>query len=204
MAARPTTTIGLVLWLAVAPIAKFFTLLVGLFRCHSPDSPPADFDTSPIWSRLHTETVAADAEGAAATHPRDAREEAARKLISNHVACVLDMTNPTPTTQTHLERLPISARADADAALSEVARRLLGTRVDGEPLEPGTSLAADTWARAVRVLEERLQTRPFAAPRYDHHGRRPPDMTSAAGEALQAVLHEVGGLAASKKAALAI
>ena len=49
---------------------------------------------------------------------------------------------------------------------------------------------------------QRLQTTFCASPRYDHHGRRAPDMSTGAGEALQAVLQEVGGLAASKKAAL--
>ena len=76
-----------------------------------------------------------DADGAARLHAASARDEAARKLASNHERVLLDLTNPSaelnidgkPLTQRlTLRRVPAAHREYADGFLIEVTRRLLG------------------------------------------------------------------------------
>ena len=64
-----------------------------------------------------------EAEGVAQEHARVAREEAARKLITNHVAVVRDVTNPAPKTQPQLTRLSEAAAPYVDQMLREVPRQ---------------------------------------------------------------------------------
>ena len=64
-----------------------------------------------------------EADGAAAAHSHAAREEAARKLITNHAAVVRDVTNPAPKTQPQLTRLSEAAAPYVDQMLREVPRQ---------------------------------------------------------------------------------
>ena len=56
-------------------------------------------------------------------HALAAREEAARKLITNHAAVVRDVTNPAPKTQPQLTRLDEAAAPYVDQMLREVPRQ---------------------------------------------------------------------------------
>jgi len=147
---------------------------------------------SPLWSQLrlslkHNDRVV---EGAAAAHSDAAREEAASKLLANHLTCVLDMTNPYPRSQLHLARLPMTGQTEADKALCEVTRRLIGSTADGlsVAVAPITREAAEYWVRALHYLAGRLQVSRAELP------ERARDMSPEAGAALQAVLHEVATL----------
>ena len=161
-------------------------------------------DEEAAWKQLSTEVHDAErkdslASGAAAQHSHAARDEAVRKLLSNHRRCVLDMTNPYARSQAHLARLPLDAQADADAALLEVARRLAGrpfgaasADLEGAPSGPTSAAAAKAWAHALDYLEKRLQV--ASMPQIGAFAERPPDMSAEAGAALSAVLREVGSL----------
>ena len=91
--------------------------------------PPALEETSPRWEALRQVLDGAagmpseEAEGVAQEHARVAREEAARKLITNHVAVVRDVTNPAPKTQPQLTRLSEAAAPYVDQMLREVPRQ---------------------------------------------------------------------------------
>lgn len=135
--------------------------------------------------------------GAAALHHRAARDEAARKLITNHVAVLNDVTNPNPLTQGHLKRVPRSLARYVDQALRETARRLLGRRphipeavlldiFNEERLDPLNEDQVVAWRETSEYLHERIHAVPEDAP------NRKPDMSLAAAAAMQAVLHEVG------------
>jgi len=138
-------------------------------------------------SQKHDDRVV---EGAAAAHSAAAREEAAGKLLANHLTCVLDMTNPYPRSQLHLARLPVSGQVDADDALCEVARRLIGTSADTptSAMAPTTREAAENWVRALNYIKERLQVSRAELRERDR------DMSPEAGAALRAVLNEVANL----------
>ena len=136
------------------------------------------------------------ADGAAAQHSHDAREEAARKLITNHEAVVRDVTNPNPKSQRQLQRVTEAAAPYVDQMLREVARRLLGRRPAlqelEETLDPSVLPAqVEAWAVTARYLRARTQATP------DHQPGRKPDMGEGAAAALRAVLEEVGGVASS-------
>ena len=170
----------------------------------------------PPWGRLAqllADAEAAAAEGvglsvvgAASGHPSVAREEAARKLISNHHRVLADITNAFPLTQYDLERLPVAARHYADQALRETARRLVGFRVideadDGLPTsaQPSTPAQAAAWKGACAYLDGRIQ-----AAREECPGRSP-DMSEGAAAAMRSVLREVGvGLTAGAGRGVAV
>ena len=126
------------------------------------------------------------ADGAAAQHSHDAREEAARKLITNHEAVVRDVTNASPMTQPQLQRVTEAAAPYVDQALREAARRLLGRRPGAQQLQQGVE--AETALLTARYLHNRIQSMAEEKP-----GRHP-DMSTAASAALRAVLAEVGGI----------
>ena len=160
--------------------------------------------SAPHWAMLHKalEDTGAEcdsiAEGAAGGFEQVARDEAARKLISNHVNLLKDVANPSyslnidgkPLTQVDLERVDTGCAIYADQALREVARRLLGQRPGLQDLEMrlDTSNAAQvaTWAATTRYLHGRIQAHP------DEKPGRTPDMSPAAAAAMRAVLQEVG------------
>ena len=91
--------------------------------------PPALEETSPRWEALRQVLDGAagkpseEAEGVAQEHALVAREEAARKLITNHAAVVRDVTNPAPKTQPQLTRLSEAAAPYVDQMLREVPRQ---------------------------------------------------------------------------------
>ena len=133
--------------------------------------------------------------GEAAAFSVALRDEAARKLISNHVNVVKDVCNPSAVqnihqskmlTQLELKRLPVASMAHVDGFLREVARRLLGGPVELEvrPAQDDESQAT-AWMQAAAYLAQRLQTSSEQAP-----GRNA-DMGPAAGAAMTAVMMEI-------------
>ena len=103
---------------------------------------------APHWMMLHQLLEGGggeQADGAASSFSPAAREEAARKLISNHVNVLRDVCNPspshniigTPLTQTELTRVGAAHVVHVDEALRETARRLLGRRPGAEQLKQG-------------------------------------------------------------------
>ena len=142
-------------------------------------------------------SVTSEAEGAAAGHAHAAREAAARKLIGNHENVLRDVCNPSSAlniegkalTQRELQRVDVGSAMYADAALWEVARRLLGKRpgLDGHARVDGRNAAeCDAWAAAARYLDGRIQSTD------DEKPGRTPDLPPAAAAAMRAVLAEVG------------
>ena len=141
------------------------------------------------------------ANGAAAAHAHAAREEAARKLISNHSNVVRDCANPSSDlniigiklTQLELERVPSRFAVFVDQFLREVVRRLLGRRPGSheleERLDSSVPQQAQAWVQAAKYLDGRLQSTPEQKP------GRTPDLGVAAAVAMRAVMAEVGGSA---------
>ena len=137
------------------------------------------------------------ADGAAATHSMTARMEAAGRLLNNFALVLKDVTNPspstnvfgTPLTQRELSRVSPEHTPYADAALREVARRLMGSRPGleelRETLERENEAQAVAWAGTARYLSARIQARP------EEKAGRAPDMSEAAAAAMRAVLREV-------------
>jgi len=87
------------------------------------------------WSVLQSLIDGADEDGtptvaehAASQFPDAARTAAAKKIISNHVALLKDVTNPAPSTQVELVRANRTDVGLVDLFLLEAARRLLGRR----------------------------------------------------------------------------
>eukprot|EP00747_Dinoflagellata_sp_TGD_P169175 gnl/TRDRNA2_/TRDRNA2_197454_c0_seq1.p1 gnl/TRDRNA2_/TRDRNA2_197454_c0~~gnl/TRDRNA2_/TRDRNA2_197454_c0_seq1.p1 ORF type:complete len:377 (-),score=83.54 gnl/TRDRNA2_/TRDRNA2_197454_c0_seq1:52-1182(-) len=157
------------------------------------------------WKRTKT---AADigADGIAATHDQQARDEAAQKLIGNHKAVIADLTNPSktmniygyPLTQIHNERVPFESKAHVDQMLREVARRLLGQRDGLKQLEERPNLSnaeqIKAYAGTKAYLQGRLQSKPGQKP-----GRQP-DMSEPAAAAFLAVVEEVATEAEANRA----
>ena len=143
--------------------------------------------------------LASTADGIASAHAHEAREEAARKLITNHENVLKDVTNPSassniigrPLTQRDLGRVNDKGMVPyVDEALREVARRLLGRRPGTEVLEvrcdPTNTAQAAAWGATAAYLDGRIQSVDAEKP-----GRKP-DMSPAAAAAMRAVLNEVG------------
>ena len=146
---------------------------------------------------------AAEGAGAAAAHAPRHREEAARKLITNHHLVLKDVCNPTsndvqygnPLTQLDLQRVPPEHAFYVDECLREVARRLLGerqgSRVLAAHLDAANSAQLSAWIGCATYLEKRIQSHP------DEKPGRTPDMSQLAAEAMRAVLKEVSTAAMS-------
>lgn len=138
-----------------------------------------------------------NADGIAAEHSRGAREEAVRKLITNHRAFLNDICNPSktlnidgkPLTQTELVRVDCSERHQIDWMLREVARRLLGGRKGldecAEKSNGKNPDQAKAWQLAVIYVSGRIQSN-----KYQKAGREP-DMSDYASKAMLAVMQEV-------------
>ena len=138
--------------------------------------------------------VSCMAMGAAGTHSQEAREEAVRKILSNHDRLLIDICNPSTDTNTdgkaltqvQLNRVAPEHAQFVDEGLREVARRLIG---QGEPLPLHSGRAAvEARAACARYLHFRIQSHP------DQKPGRTPDMSPAAATAWKAVLNEVGGM----------
>ena len=159
---------------------------------HAPYMAPCSMSSMARWERLRELLEGGggtSAGGAAASHDAPAREEAARKLISNHVHVLKDVTHTAPCTQTDLVRVDIALAPLVDQALREVARRLLGQRPGSDQLEEtldGTnSEQVSAWRGMAAFLEGRIQ-----AMTAQHPGRQP-DMSEGAAAAMRAVLREI-------------
>ena len=183
----------------------------------------ADGEMDAAWHELSLALergVDATGEGAVpgttgAQHGAEAHEAAARKLIHNHAYVLRDLTNPSRVTningiglsQWNLERVAPEHALDAELALIEIARRLLGlpprprprarppprARASTDEAEVVTDEAEDTvrravWAATARYLAGRIQASPEEMP------GRTPDMSPAAASAMRAVLSELGRL----------
>lgn len=128
----------------------------------------------PQWATLRqvltarTKKMPVLVEGIAESHPREAREEAARKLIVNHAAVLNDVTNPEPLTQTHLKRVPREHACFVDQALREACRRLIGRRTGvseafllnnllEERLDHTNPAQAKAWSMTAEYLERRIR-----------------------------------------------
>lgn len=131
-------------------------------------------------------------QGAASNFSLTARQEAAQKIVGNHVRLIKDVCNPSPglnidgkpLTQRNLSRVDPAMQAYVDQGMREVVRRLMGK---GKPVMFDTSAAAqDARAAAARYLYCRVQGTP------EEKVGRTPDMSSEAKEAFLAVLMEVG------------
>ena len=128
------------------------------------------------------------ANGASADHPLDARLEAARKLVQNHVAIIGDVTNTTPKTQKHLQRLGPQAVSAVDRALRTVAARLLGLPELEACVDRADGFESAAWRATAVYLDARVQSPA------DQCGSREPDMSAYAIAAFRSVLMEVGGI----------
>ena len=133
------------------------------------------------------------AEAALAEHSLAAREEAARKLMSNRERILRDVTNAAPRTQRDLERVAMFDVVHVDQVMREVCRRLLGTRPSTadlqEALDPSAQAQAKVWAKTTKFLDRRLQATPSDCP------GRAADVSDAAAAALRAALREVSAQA---------
>jgi len=171
-------------------------MLTGMMSFLNPMANPlSNGGNQPQWDYLERLLQSAgnvEASGAAALFSPTARQEAASKLISNHLHVLRDVCNSAPGTQTHLRRVPVTSAQFVDEALRETARRLLGNvagseavRIASDPSNPAQQAA---WAATAAYLDGRIQTHEDECP----PGRRKPDMSLEAGKAMRAVLAEVG------------
>jgi hypothetical protein len=140
-------------------------------------------ESAPLWDELQKAL-----DECVVTEESAGRLEAARKLISNHNRVMADMTNPYGLSQGHIKRLPVSALAECDAAMREVARRLIGGDESNAPSRPSS---ADVWFRACEFMNARLQVS------YEESPGRPADMSPEAGAAFRAALSHVASFAQS-------
>lgn len=136
----------------------------------------------------------------AVDHTVQAREEAARALISNHVNVLKDVTNPSKElniignalTQTELKRVSIGSVIYADEALRETARRLLGRRAGLEEPFARVDLSNDAqvvaWCETADYLDGRIHSHTAQKP------GREPDMSPPAAAAMKAVLKEIAAV----------
>jgi len=155
-------------------------------------------------SLLDKSDIGSDPEGGVADFPSAAREEAARKLISNQSMVRIDICNPFHNTSIKgnkltqarsLIRLPYEDSPHVDMFLREVARRLLGRRAGAKRLEvrldPSNPPQARAWVAAARYFSQRIQSTPQQSP------GREPDMGPDAAAALQAVMADLSAMSAA-------
>jgi hypothetical protein len=145
-------------------------------------------------------TRGANATGAAAMHVQMEREAAARKLISNHVRVLHDLTNSTAksidnkalTQPVTLRRVAPEHRPHVDGFLRELARRLLAHPSDALKvrLEASQPQQAAVWVASAAYLDGRIQSTAEQMP-----GRRP-DMSPGAAAAMKGVMAELRSEAA--------
>jgi len=163
----------------------------------------------PHWSMLKhllentTDANAGPLHGEVATHFPAAREEAAAKLIGNHVNVLKDVCNPStdkniigvPLTQLELKRVDFGLSMYVDQALREVARRMLGDRPGIEKLEmkvdPSSPAQAKAWTKACLYLDKRIHSMPEEKP------GRTPDLGPAAAAFMRENLKAVARLASA-------
>jgi len=160
----------------------------------SPYNSPVSMSSMGRWDQLRSlldNGVGSSADGVAGEHDAKAREEAAQKLIANHVHVLKDVTHTAPSTQTNLCRVDIKLAPFVDQALRECARRLVGDRPGSseleEKLEPSNEDQANAWRGMARFVAGRIQAMA------EQHPGRQADMSQAAADAMRAVLCEIAG-----------
>ena len=141
---------------------------------------------------LASNGAAPTAFGELSMHSQTARDEAVRKILSNHHNLLKDVCNPSPTqniigsplTQLELVRVPAEMAPHVDQGLREATRMMLGY---GEPfaLNPSPE-ACEARAAAARYLHFRIQANIGEMP------SRSPDMSPEAKDAMMTALVEVG------------
>ena len=131
---------------------------------------------SPQWAALYTALLAWKSN--LGSGDSTARDEAARALIRNHQIVVRDATNASPRSQLELKRVEPMHAEIADAALREVARRLLGaSAVAIEEQRPTSAQQAAVWVQTAEFVASRIGV--------------PRDMSADAAAAMRAALAEV-------------
>ena len=88
----------------------------------------------------------------------------------------------------------VGQERDVDAALHEVARRLIG-RMPGQReyrVQPSTPTQAAAWAATASYMSARIQSASDEMMHVRGFGERAADMSDAAAAAMRAVLAEVG------------
>ena len=151
------------------------------------------------WERLKSEPMR-DGFGAAAAHAQPAREQIARKLVSNHEIVLKDCCNPTgrvvnaperTLTQRELVRASLYDCKHVDDMLLESACRLMGVSL-GVRLESSPDATQARMAAFQYLAAGRIQTDPNQ--RVDNpSGRRNADMSPGAAAAWLDVLKELAG-----------
>jgi hypothetical protein len=158
----------------------------------------------PSWQKFYDMLVSPDgsdkAEGVAGSHSKEARDEIAQKLITNHGNLLDDICNPSKDqniagnllTQTDLTRVAEGSKPHVDQMLREVARRLLGRRPGlaayAERPDLKDSAKCKAWRTCAIYLAGRVQSKP------EQKQGRKPDMSEAAAAAFLAVVQEVATL----------
>jgi len=132
--------------------------------------------------------------GAAAYHNYQARNEAAHKLMSNHLKVIADIVRADgpPLTQKRLVRLPRKEH-QVDACIYEVTRRLSGGRPDPRDrlLTTKSAAQAGTWVATCEYLSARIHSSAEEMANTPGFKQRKPDMSPGAAAAMKAVLAEV-------------
>ena len=141
--------------------------------------------------------------GAAAYHNYQARNEAAHKLMSNHLKVIADIcrADGPPLTQKGLVRLPRKEH-QVDACIYEVTRRLSGGRPDPRDrlLTTKSAAQAGTWIATCEYLSARIHSSAEEVANTRGFEQRKPDMSPGAAAAMKAVLAEVAADPADEEA----
>ena len=141
--------------------------------------------------------------GAAAYHNYQARNEAAHKLMSNHLKVIADIcrADGPPPTQKGLVRLPRKEH-QVDACIYEVTRRLSGGRPDPRDrlLTTKSAAQAGTWVATCEYLSARIHSSAEEVANTRGFEQRKPDMSPGAAAAMKAVLAEVAADPADEEA----
>ena len=133
----------------------------------------------------------------------DARNEAAQKLMSNHLKIINDIVRADgpPLTQKGLVRLPRKEH-QVDACIYEVTRRLSGGRPDPRDrlLTTKSAAQAGTWVATCEYLSARIHSSAEEVANTRGFEQRKPDMSPGAAAAMKAVLAEVAADPADEEA----
>jgi hypothetical protein len=133
----------------------------------------------------------------------EARNEAAHKLMSNHLKVIADIcrADGPPLTQKGLVRLPRKEH-QVDACIYEVTRRLSGGRPDPRDrlLTTKSAAQAGTWIATCEYLSARIHSSAEEVANTRGFEQRKPDMSPGAAAAMKAVLAEVAADPADEEA----
>eukprot|EP00316_Scyphosphaera_apsteinii_P020111 CAMPEP_0119300274 /NCGR_PEP_ID=MMETSP1333-20130426/2234_1 /TAXON_ID=418940 /ORGANISM="Scyphosphaera apsteinii, Strain RCC1455" /LENGTH=638 /DNA_ID=CAMNT_0007301985 /DNA_START=25 /DNA_END=1941 /DNA_ORIENTATION=- len=166
----------------------------------APEIHAAKLSTAHAWGALRLLGVNL-AEGAAAVHGHEAREEAANSLLGNYEKVLLDVTSSSVTDNIEGRHVSAEHSSHVEQFLREVTRRLLGRLPDTSTnlelldleyfVDPSTPHQAAAWVGAAAYLNGRFQSQAGQSPGRDA------DMSPAAAAAMKAVMAEVSADAAA-------